>query len=303
MPADEQYQRQVGLLVRVLPLVARETCFALKGGTAINLFVRDLPRLSVDIDLTYLPVAGREESLRDIDAALRRIGDAIEGTFRGVRVQAGTPRGERTVNKLFARDGRIQVKIEVTPVLRGCVYAPEERAVSPAVERQFGFAAIKVVSFADLFDVRGLLANEGMDDLLRTAFVVYLVGHNRPLAELLARARRDIAEEFGRGFAGMTEVPVAPDDLVRVREDLVAEAVGRMPDTHRRFLLSFELGEPDWALLEASNAASLPAVRWRMANLARLDGRRRSALANRLEAAFAESACGVSFANPGRDRG
>ena len=320
MPADEQYRRQVGLLVRVLPLVARETRFALKGGTAINLFIRDLPRLSVDIDLTYLPVAGREESLREIDAALRRIGDAIEGTHRGVRVQAGTLRGERAVNKLFARDGRVQVKIEVTPVLRGCVYAPEERAVSPAVERQFGFAAIKVVSFADLFagklvaaldrqhprdlfDVRGLLANEGMDDRMRTAFVVYLVGHNRPLAELLAPARRDIAEEFGRGFAGMTEVPVALDDLVRVREDLVAEAVGRMPDAHRRFLLSFELGEPDWALLEASNAAGLPAVRWRMANLARLDKRRRSALAAQLEAAFAESASGVSFANPGPDRG
>jgi len=133
MPADEQYRHQVGLLVRVLPLVARETCFALKGGTAINLFVRDLPRLSVDIDLTYLPVARREESLRDIDAAMRRIGDAIEGTLRGVRIRPGRLRGERAVNKLFVRDGRVQVKIEVTPVLRGCVYAPEERAVSPTV--------------------------------------------------------------------------------------------------------------------------------------------------------------------------
>lgn len=245
MPADEEYRRQARLLVLVLPSVADETCFALKGGTAINLFVRDLPRLSVDIDLTYLPVAGRDESLRDIDAALRRIADGIGRRIRGVRVQPAVLRGEHAVNKLFVRDGRVQVKIEVTPVLRGCVYEPEEREVSPAVERQFGYAAIKVVSFADLFagklvaaldrqhprdlfDVRGLLAREGLDDRLRTAFIVYLISHNRPLAELLAPARRDIAEEFRRGFAGMTEVPVALDDLVRSREHLIAEAVGRM---------------------------------------------------------------------------
>lgn len=78
MPADELYRRQVGLLVRTLPLVAEEQWFALKGGTAINLFIRDMPRLSVDIDLTYLPVAGREDSLRAIDAAMKRIAARIE---------------------------------------------------------------------------------------------------------------------------------------------------------------------------------------------------------------------------------
>jgi len=41
------YFRQVELLLAVMPLVGPETCFALKGGSAINLFVRDLPRLSV----------------------------------------------------------------------------------------------------------------------------------------------------------------------------------------------------------------------------------------------------------------
>ena len=50
------YYAQVRLLVRELPVVAKETCFALKGGTALNLFVRDMPRLSVDIDLAYVPL-------------------------------------------------------------------------------------------------------------------------------------------------------------------------------------------------------------------------------------------------------
>ena len=151
MPVDERYRRQVALLVRTLPFIAEEPCFALKGGTAINLFIRDLPRLSVDIDLTYLPVAGWEESLRDVDATLRRIGGRIEASVATARVQPVTLRGENAVNKLFVRDGGVQIKTELTPVLRGCVYEAEERAVSKSVERQFGFAATRVVSFSDLF--------------------------------------------------------------------------------------------------------------------------------------------------------
>jgi hypothetical protein len=61
------------LLVALLPSVAKQSCFALKGGTAINLFVRDMPRLSVDIDLAYLPVEDRDTSLAAIDQALETI--------------------------------------------------------------------------------------------------------------------------------------------------------------------------------------------------------------------------------------
>jgi len=67
---DNPYYQQVVLLLDVLPIVGQETCFALKGGTAINLFVRNLPRLSVDIDLTYLPVQDRTTSLREVGSAL-----------------------------------------------------------------------------------------------------------------------------------------------------------------------------------------------------------------------------------------
>lgn len=311
MPVDEQYRRQVALLVRTLPFVAEETCFALKGGTAINLFVRDLPRLSVDIDLTYLPIANRKDSLRDINAALRRIGQSIPASLPSIHVHTGTVRGESAVNKLFVRERDVQIKIEVTPVLRGCVHEPEERVVSKSVEKQFGFAAIQVVSFwdlfagklvaaldrqhpRDLFDVRELLANEGIEERLRTALIVYLISHNRPMSELLAPVRRNLADEFRRGLAGMTEVPVALDALVQTREELVASIVGRMPEKHARFLLSFESGEPDWSLLDAPNAEVLPAVRWRMENLARLDERRRADLVARLEMALMDRDHGVS---------
>jgi len=66
------YRQQVSLLLSVLPEVAKERCFALHGGTAINLFIRNMPRLSVDIDLTYLPIENREPSLKNIAEALQR---------------------------------------------------------------------------------------------------------------------------------------------------------------------------------------------------------------------------------------
>ncbi len=303
MPADERYRSQVALLVRVLPLIAQEECFALKGGTAINLFIRNLPRLSVDIDLAYLPVSDREESLRQIQAALRRIEDRIAGSFPSVRVQRGMPLEEGVVNKLFVRDGVTQIKIEVTPVLRGCVGDAEVRGVAGPVEEKFGYAEIQVVSFADLyagkitaaldrqhprdlFDVRDLLLNEGIDTSLRCAFVVYLISHHRSIHRLLAPPRRDMGQEYERGLAGMMEVPVPLHALEQAREDMVAGMVGEMPEEHRRFLLSFQLGTPEWQLLEVPHAENLPAVRWRMMKWAKLEGGQRQRLADQLRSAL-----------------
>ena len=95
----DRYLAQVGLLLTVLPEIARETAFALKGGTAINLFYRDLPRLSVDLDLTWLPVADRRSSLREIDAALDRITAAIARRYPrfGARRLAGGGGGDTRI--------------------------------------------------------------------------------------------------------------------------------------------------------------------------------------------------------------
>jgi predicted nucleotidyltransferase component of viral defense system len=301
MPFNKMYQRQVALLIKVLPHVAAEDCFALKGGTAINLFVRDMPRLSVDIDLTYLPVSSREESLAAIDAAMKRILHRIQEALRGAQISASTAMPEKAVIKLLVRHDGAQVKIEVTPVLRGCVYEPELRAVSSSVEDTFGFAEIRVVSFADLyagkivaaldrqhprdfFDVRDLLASEGIGDALRRAFIVYLLSHNRPMAEILAPSRKSLGDEFQRGFDGMTAERVSIEALDAAREALLTSVVGGMPEPHRRFLVSFERGEPDWALLDVPGASDLPAVRWRQRNLAILAPEDRAKLVAKLEA-------------------
>ncbi|GBQ26437.1 hypothetical protein AA12717_2361 [Gluconacetobacter sacchari DSM 12717] len=296
----DTYQQQVALLMRVVPFVAEERIFALKGGTAINLFVRDMPRLSVDIDLTYLPVEGRPASLSAIDAAMLRIKERIEQGIPGVKVNTSRSADENVVTKLVVRVGGVQIKIEVTPVLRGTVYDPAVTSVVPAVEDVFGFAEMQVVSFADLyagkivaafdrqhprdlFDVRGLLANEGVDDALRRAFLVYLISHNRPMAEVLAPTRKPLREEFERGFVGMTEEPVTLTELEAAREAIIAEMVAAMPEDHRHFLLSFKRGEPDWELLGIPEAQHLPAVIWKQRNLAKLSDAKRTELTDALE--------------------
>lgn len=296
----DRYRQQVALLVRALPFVAREPGFALKGGTAINLFVRDMPRLSVDIDLTYLPVQDRATSLAAIDTAMKRTAARITNGIPGTQVTSSLLRPEGIVTKLIVRSGETQIKIEVTPVLRGCVYEPVLSTVSPVVEDAFGFAEIQMVSFADLyagklvaaldrqhprdlFDVRDLLANDGVSDELRRAFIVYVLSHDRPIAELLAPSRKPLTEEFRRGFEGMTDELVTLGDLEAAREALVATMVGDMPEAHRHFLVSFKRGAADWALLGLPDAENLPAVKWKQKNLEKLTADKRAAFADRLE--------------------
>jgi predicted nucleotidyltransferase component of viral defense system len=299
MPVSEQYRQQVALLIQTLPAVAEEKDFALKGGTAINLFVRDMPRLSVDIDLTFLPVMPRDQSLAAIEAALLRIKKRIEDSVAGVRVFESR-QNDGSLTRLVVQDrNRTQIKIEVTPVLRGCVFAPEVRSVSAAVEDEFGFAEIQVVSFADLyagkimaaldrqhprdlFDIKDLLANEGIMDDLRQGFIVYLVSHGRPIAEVIASGQKDIAAEYERNFAGMTEEDVPLAELHAARAQLVEVLIGDMPQAHREFLVGFKKGEPDWEKLGVAGAADLPAVRFKQQNLDRLSAEARAVLTERL---------------------
>ena len=226
----------------------------------------------------------------------------MKGAIPAAQVTAG--RLEGTLTRLLVRADGVQIKIEVTPVLRGCVFEPELRSVSHTVENAFGFSENRIVSFADLyagkivaaldrqhprdlFDVRELLANEGVDGNLRRAFVVYLLSHDRPMSEVLAPTRKDISQELLRGFEGMTDLAVSRDELIEAREALIADIAGGMPDAHRQFLLSFERGEPEWALLDVAVAPKLPAVLWRQQNLDKLSSDKRAALVAGLERALA----------------
>ena len=216
MAFNESYRRQVALLLRTMPFIAAENSFALKGGTAINLFVRDLPRLSVDIDLTYLPLLPRARSLGAIDKAMQRIDARVRKAIKGAHVTRAPSKAPSPSCSCARPACRSRSRSR-----RSCAAAPTSRAARriAAVEAAFGFAEMKVLSFADLyagkivaafdrqhprdlFDVRDLLANEGIDDRLRAAFIVYLLSHNRPMAEVLAVRPKDISGRVRLGLPG-----------------------------------------------------------------------------------------------------
>jgi predicted nucleotidyltransferase component of viral defense system len=294
------YRKQVELLVRSIPLVAQEECFALKGGTAINLFIRNMPRLSVDIDLTYLPVNERDQALQEIDAALKRIAQRIKQKEPSVHIAESAPVTQKEITKLVIRTrDRVQIKIEVTPVLRGCVYEPRLMPVCPTVEDQFGFAEIKVLSFADLyagkimaaldrqhprdlFDVHHLLENEGINDDLRNALIIYLISHDHSPHSLLNPVLRDITQDFEQTFVGMTNTPIDLATLTNARQQLISHISDSMPGHHKDFLYSFYSGKADWNLLGIAGAQHLPAVRWREHNLDKSGAGTREALLEKL---------------------
>ena len=176
MDKDSPYYKQVSLLIRMLPVVATETVFALKGGTAINLFVRDFPRLSVDIDLAYLPLEPRDEALINVRAALQRITDKIN-TQPDIRAAFQDNKADEL--RIVVSSPVATIKIEVSPVARGTLHSAEIMSVQESVEDEFGYAEIQVVSLPDLyggklcaamdrqhprdlFDVRMLLGSEGI---------------------------------------------------------------------------------------------------------------------------------------------
>lgn len=294
MPSfDNAYAQQLALLVDVLPHVAAETDFALKGGTAINLFFRDLPRLSVDIDLAWLPLGEREAALRGVSTALARIAEAVRAGLdcqvRAKTTSDGVPVG------LAIQRRRVGIKIDVTPVLRGSVFPPERRALQPAAAERFGLIEVQTLGFADLyagklvaaldrqhprdlFDVMHLLAAEGITDTLWSAFLVYLTATGRPAAELLDPHGLPLQASFVEQFAGMTEEVVDVTALERAREDLIAGLQARIDDNIRAFLFSVERQEPQWQLLDLpSHVAELPAIRWKLLNLGKRSPAKREA--------------------------
>ena len=289
------YVRQAELLLRCLPQIGKQACFALKGGTAINLFVRPMPRLSVDIDLTYLPLSKRDESLADITRAMEAIAADVTRLIPGAHVQIGRARG--AVTKLTVALGEVQIKVEPNQVLRGSVYPPEMLDLCGEAQTLFEqFVSVRTLSFADLYggkicaaldrqhprdlyDVRLLLEGEGLTPEVRRAFVVYLASHDRPMHELLDPQFKDLAKVYAAEFAGMAreEVPVAV--LAETRERLVALIRGQLDADEKRFLISMKRGEPEWDLLGIPNLGDFPALQWKLQNVRRMDeGKRRSLL-------------------------
>lgn len=280
------YLETARLLTQVAPLIFPNNLFALKGGTAINLFLRDMPRLSVDLDLVFLNhTLPRAEALAVINVAMLQVAERLRR--RGFETQA--PASQKTCEtKLFVRRGSIAVKVEVNYVMRGTVHPVRPMPLSQrardalladleipllAAEDIYGgklVAALDRQHPRDLFDVRELLAHEGITPGIRRAFLVYLVSHNRPIHEVLFPTLRDIRMDYESGFKGMTAKPVSLDELTSVRKQMIREIQSSLDMNERQFLLSMVTGEPNWELLDIPHLRELPGVRWKLHNLKQL---------------------------------
>lgn len=295
---DNPYFRQVALIIDLLPLIGEETCFALKGGTAINLFVRDLPRLSVDIDLTYLQREPRNDALANIGAALERMAARVEATMPGMIVTRLADKQGNLLKLQFERQG-VRVIAEVSPVLRGTVLEPVMMDVSQKVETELAYTRMRLLDsrelFAgklcaaldrqhprDLFDVKALLEDEGIDTGLMDIFVVYLISGNRPIAEMLAPNLVPLEDTYANHFAGMALSPVTLQELEETRLTMIRLVHEQLTEEHKRFLLGLKQGEPDWSLLPFENIHDLPAVKWKLRNLAAMSPRKREESIKRL---------------------
>lgn len=283
---NQVYLDSARLLTRVAPLVFVDDTFALKGGTAINVFVRDMPRLSVDLDLEFPDHAlPREQALRRINEAIRQSAARIQKQGVQTHAPAAVDSGE---TKLLVRRGNIEVKIEANFVMRGTVHPVRTASLKQAARETLqADLEILVVSLEDvyggklvaamdrqhprdLFDVGQLFAHEGITDGIRRAFVVYLASHNRPVHEVLFPSLRNIRQEYEHNFAGMTAEPVEFDALLAVRERMMRELQQSLNADERRFLLSMVAAEPEWSLLNVPHLEQLPGPLWKLQNLERL---------------------------------
>lgn len=303
MGYSDIYFNQVKLLLTVLPFVAEEKCFALKGGTAINLFVRNMPRLSVDIDLTYLPIENRSSTLENIECALLRIKNNLQNEIDGIEVEEKRIKAEKCLSKLFVIYRGIQIVIEPNLVLRGSVFPCVKRNLVKNAEDFFGLTVIDMPNLSiedlyagkicaaldrqhprDLFDVHLLLENEGVTDSLRTAFVIYLASGPRPMHELLNPNLLEIKQLFEQDFVGMTQIDVSYDSLITTRKNLIQILQKTLTENERLFLLSVKEGNPNWYLINRIDLENLPAVQWKTTNIKRMDSSKHAHAVGQLKA-------------------
>ena len=277
---SEIYKGQVSLLLSVIPEIAKEECFALHGGTAINLFVREMPRLSVDIDLTYLPIEDRPTSLDKIAQALEGIKKRILSVLPKAKVQH-----QKEVSKLQISCRGFQIKVEVNQTNRGVLSNPVEYSLCEKAQDQFdAFCSIPIVPLTqlyggkicaaldrqhprDIFDVKYLLENEGFKEYLKKGLLLSILSSKRPIHELLRPNLLDQQATLENQFSGMTAELFTYEDFDTTRTGLITHIANSWTELDKQFLIGFSNLEPDWSIYDFER---FPSVQWKIQNLIKL---------------------------------
>lgn len=275
------YAQKVELLLRLIPIVMEEEVFAIHGGTAINLFLKDLPRYSVDIDLTYIPLADRQTSLDDINLHLKSIADKAKKAFKGMHIVPNF----NTCKLLCEYLGK-QVKIEVNQTKRGIVGGEcLSISLSEKAQNEFSlFCEAKIVPLTQLYGgkIAAALSRQHPRDLFdvkymdipldecREGLIFCLLGSDRPIHESFAPSLIDQREAMENQFTGMTDIPFTYEDFEETRAKLINDVKSLMTDADRKFLISFESGQPEWDGYEFEYFKDYPSVQWKLLNLKKL---------------------------------
>ena len=275
------YAAKVELLLRLMPIVMEEGVFAVHGGTAINLFLKDLPRYSVDIDLTYIPLAGRNESLEDINLHLKSISEKAKKAFKGMHIVPNY-----TTCKLLCEYQGKQVKVEVNQTKRGLVGGDAvPTPLSDKAQEEFGlYCEANIVSLSQLYGgkIAAALSRQHPRDLFdvkymevplancREGLIFCLLGSDRPIYESFAPRLIDQREAMANQFEGMTDIPFTYEEFEKTRAKLISDVNNLMTEADKRFLVSFERGKPEWDGYEFEYFKDYPSVKWKLVNLAKL---------------------------------
>lgn len=275
------YAQKVELLLRLMPIVMEEGVFAVHGGTAINLFLKDLPRYSVDIDLTYIPLADRKQSLEDINLHLASICEQAKKAFKGIHIKPNYD-----TSKLLCEWRGKQVKVEVNQTKRGLVGGEATTVpLSDKAQNEFGlYCEANIVPLTQLYGgkIAAALSRQHPRDLFdvkymdipmadcREGLIFCLLGSDRPIHESFAPRLIDQREAMANQFDGMTDIPFTYEEFEETRTKLIADINGMMTDADKDFLVSFELGKPAWSGYEFAYMQNYPSVKWKLINLAKL---------------------------------
>lgn len=283
---DKTYVDTVRLMLGLAPHVFQQPLFAMKGGTALNIFLHDMPRLSVDIDVVFVDHrTSRDAALSIIQEELRSLAERLEPL--GYRSSLLNTNDEDEVKIVVSRDN-VSVKIEVNYNFRGTLlpvtpmriatkagelFATEVTVPSLAQEELYGgkiVAALDRQHPRDFFDVREMLLHRHLDDGVMDCFVCYLSGHNRTVHDVLFSEDKSMTAMYEQQFEGMTSEPVSLAELEEARESLRRQLLEGLKDHHKQFLLSLVRLEPEWSLMPFAHLQELPALKWKMQNLTAL---------------------------------
>jgi predicted nucleotidyltransferase component of viral defense system len=276
------YRDQVRLLLRILPVIYQVEDFAIHGGTAINLFIHDLPRYSVDVDLTYIPLGSREESLSDMDKKLSFISGQVKRAVPGIFIKP-------LPNKLLCTLGRSTVKIEVNGIKRGIIGQTVELSLCKKAQEEFGmFCKARIVPLSQLYGgkisaalnrqhPRDLFDYKYMDsskiDNLKYGFMFALLGSDKPFIESLSPNPIDQQAALENQFRGMSTIPFVYEDYQSVRNQLIVFINSILNENDKGFLISFEEGNPLWENSEYNDFEDFPSIQWKLFNINELKAR------------------------------